>query len=614
MRTRDIVMELPDAALSWLREGPWTAPRLSGGASLADALTDPSRAAAWVNDAPASARDALKLILMRFGHMPFPEEKLMPEGGKPPLGWTGAELRMAVQQLRRDGILFAMDRPWGDRLLVLPEDMFAVWRRLLLPLNVEPLPEEVWMEGCDAAASLLSHELIAAWSVIRGTGLPLTSKGTPRKQETARIASAMRIRPEECPVRGAPPAWEGLPPSADLALRMGRAIGMLRQRGRTVVAEPDAVARAWLALPAAEAELRLMEIAAVCLLPAGEPGAWLAAESLRDLSPMRWYRTADIARAMPTGDAADASAAWVRFLLTAGWMESGGDADGAAVRWTVEPSEARLGASADGYDRYELMPDLEAIVPPEVPPGIRWELELMARRLSEDVVAVYRLDADACRRARAGGLTLEDARSLLERGSGAPLPGAVEIALRDWFHEPEAVSMGGEAEPETGRAMTDAAAPESPPFASSGGPDEDFFRPAASAYPDPNGQARIWDARPPLLSRKLYPGADGIPQGWLRQPAAYHASTRRELVERAIGWRAALRLEREGDWIDFAPERVLSAEGGGWRAWGRPFVREAGSGRPICAESPMGIDAAEIGRLMIALPGAERESGAQPTT
>ncbi|MDG0812311.1 hypothetical protein [Cohnella rhizosphaerae] len=89
MNTREIVCELPEDALSWLREGPWTAGRLAEGGSLADALADPSRAAEWAEQAPPLARDTLALIVKRFGPAPFAEAKLAPEGGRPPFGWTG---------------------------------------------------------------------------------------------------------------------------------------------------------------------------------------------------------------------------------------------------------------------------------------------------------------------------------------------------------------------------------------------------------------------------------------------------------------------------------------------------------------------------------------------
>lgn len=642
MKTREIVGELPEGALAWLREGPWTAGRLAQGRSLAEVLADPSRAAEWAESAPPLARDTLALIVKRFGPAPFPEEKLATEGGRPPFGWTGAELRLAIQLLRRDGIVFAMDRPWGDRLLLVPSDMCAAWRRLLLPLRARPLPEEAWMDGCDAAAAPLSHELIAAWSAIRRSGLPLTAKGALRKQDAAKLASAMRLAPKDIPPLAMPPAWEALPASAVLALRLGSAMGMLRRRGRAISAEPNEAAKAWLALPASEAELRLLEQAADCLLSAAAPesGAWLAAESLRDLAPMRWYSAAEIAKALPTKEAAGAAEAWIRFLRAAGWMETGSGAEGAALRWIIEPNPGGLTASADGYDRYELMPDLEAILPPEVPPGARWELELLASRLSEDVVAVYRLDAAACRRAFAGGTSLEQARSALERGSGAPLPGAVDIALRDWFHAASASSAGQPA------PLTEAAAPPSGALPQEKGvkqPDagdevrheesrdgryeerhddryrgaavDDIFGCAASA--DRTGapeQARAWDARPPMLSRKLYPGAEGVPPGWLRQPAAYHTSTRKEITERAVGWRSGLRLSKDGAWMDFAPERVVPAERGGWRVWGRPYVREAGSGKPVLAENPIALEAAEIGQIMIWLPDAERGGDCRPIT
>ncbi|MDG0812313.1 hypothetical protein [Cohnella rhizosphaerae] len=145
--------------------------------------------------------------------------------------------------------------------------------------------------------------------------------------------------------------------------------------------------------------------------------------------------------------------------------------------------------------------------------------------------------------------------------------------------------------------------------------DDDFLGDAAVAGLEREAsQSRAWDAKPPVLSLKLYPGAERVPSGWLRQPAAYHVSTRKEIVERAIAWRAGLRLSRKSGWIDFAPERVMPADTGGWRVWGRPFVREAVSCRPALAEHPVALEAAEIGALMILLPEAARIDASRPIT
>ncbi|MEK0313168.1 hypothetical protein [Cohnella sp. 56] len=617
MNARDIVRELPKSAQAWLAESPWTRDWLTEERHLSDVLADPDRAARWAVGAPPLARDALALIVKRFGCSAFAEDKLAPEGGRPGIGWTGAELRLAVQLLRRDGILFAMSRPWGDRLLLLPEDMYPVWRSLLLPLRVDPLPAHVWMEGCDAAAAPLSHELICAWAAIRRTGLPLKASGDPRKREAAGVAGAMRLQPEEIPYTAALPAWEGVPPTAALAVRLGLSAGMLRQAADAIVAEPNDAAKRWLQMPAAAAERYLLELAIRCLLPEDRPGVRLAAESLRDLAPMRWYREQDIIAQMPTREAAEATGGWIRFLRAAGWAETGSDADGAALRWTMAPAASEPGETgtiADG-GRYELMPDLEAIVPPEVPPGVRWELELVARRLSEDVVAVYRLDPDYCRRSRTLGLALGQAEAILERGTGASVPAAAGVALRDWW--------GMDRPPAERGAWTAAGAGDPPPASAAadrpaGGGDGSPARLARGRSPDARrvpaasaSERYVWDSHPPLLSLGLYPGADGIPPGWLRQPALYHASTRRELVERAIGWRAALRLNRSGEWIDLIPERLLTG-GEQWRVEGRSFVREAASGRPICAAGTIALGAEEIGETMILLPGAAPASSERP--
>lgn len=647
MRTAEIVGELPAAAREWLAESRWTRETLlalPGAGSLADALADGGRAARWANGAPALARDTLALIVGRFGSAPFAEERLASEGGSPAFGWTGAELRLAVQLLRRDGILFAMQRPWGDRMLVVPEDMYPVWRRLLLPLKLEPLPAHAWMDDCAPGAAPLSHQLIGSWAAIGRSGLPLKADGLPRMREAAAVASAMNLQAADCALGAAEPGWAGWPAQAALAVRLGLSLGMLRHGGAAIIAEPDETAREWLALEAACAERRLLEAAVRCLLPESDAGARLAAECLRDLLPLRWYRERDLLYALPTPDSAGAAADWIAFLRAAGWIETGADSAGPALRWSIDP----LAAEPAGAEReqagpnacYELLPDLEVIVPPEVSPGARWELERVARRLAEDVVAVYRLDRDRCRWAQkqGQGLTLGRAEALLERGSGAPVPAAVRVALRDWFGAAERAD-GDDRQGADSRAEEDGSrdgeAPEASRvaerlrFASSRrqtgatAPAENRPRPVAARRPvrpslraDESLGARTaeasqlaWDARPPQLAHSLYPGADAVPPAWLQRPARYHASTLRQLAERAAGWRAALRLRRADRWIELVPERI-APHGECWRLEGRAFVRDEASGRPVYEDGLIALGAEEIGEAMILLPDAAfAESG-----
>ncbi|MBB6671144.1 helicase-associated domain-containing protein [Cohnella nanjingensis] len=657
MNTEEIAERMPPGLREWLGENASLAERIGNGRPWAAVLGAPDRAAEWAAGCEPPARETMMLIVRRFAGLPFEEDKLLQaaaEEGR----WTGAETRVAMQRLRADGILFAVRKAWGDRLFYLPSDMVGVWQRLLLPTHSEPVAPE--READIAARSSdyrlpLSLELLHAWSAVRRYGLPLTAKGAPHKAAIAKIAAAIRLEGAALAALGfAAVGGDPTPPQMALALDLGLHAGVLERGKAEIRVKPDGAAR-WLEGTAAAIEAKLASI--VTLRYAGQdPALHYAATAVGMVVPGVWYREADVAAAKPGSPASQAIGTWLEVLAAFAWVDRG-TLDGREVfRWMIDPDPERAARAAplpDGLERYEVLPDLEIVVPPEVPPGARWALEEIAERASSDVVSLYRLSRSACERASRQGHTPASVAALLEAGSGAPLPEAASAALDDWFRRLGRVEIAETAllrVDEPGLADQIGADAEAAALLAERIGDRYFVvregarkaleaRLAALGYPpspprsgpaDPGGDDAAetaavdagWayrrqilsfyelDPTPPASPDELFPGLNDVPATWLRQPRAYHASTIRELVERALHWGTALRVRRktgeEGpEWITFVPQAV-SGSSEGWQVSGLvrgAADRDASDRPPAASRATLAADG--IGELMIVLPEAE---------
>ncbi|WP_028550338.1 helicase-associated domain-containing protein [Paenibacillus sp. UNC451MF] len=60
---------------------------------------------------------------------------------------------------------------------------------------------------------------------------------------------------------------------------------------------------------------------------------------------------------------------------------------------------------------------------------------------------------------------------------------------------------------------------------------------------------------------ELYPDLNGIPTGWMKDYRTYHASTRREIVEKAMEWKAAVQVRHNGKDRLIAPRKLQETRG-----------------------------------------------------
>jgi hypothetical protein len=285
-----------------------------------------------------------------------------------------------------------------------------------------------------------------------------------------------------------------------------------------------------------------------------------------------------------------------------------------------------------------VQPDFDLLIPPDVPQSIVWEVACFADCTSKDQLSVYKLSKESLRRALEQGRKGEELLALLEKYAMYGVPDNVRLTVEQWT-KPfgrigfEQVLLLRCAEEETGDALTRLSGT-SGLLGERLGDRHFIVRPEAwkslstvlekagfmagkpllldgsnekegGTYPcflsgKPGGERLPlpWQAsekgiiysrhnvmyfemerRVPELS-ELYPDLHHIPPQWLKEYRSYHASTRREMVEKAIEWKTMLQVRKDGADYWVAPRKLLETRGT-WSMSGRGRLP---NGRPEAGE------------------------------
>nr|WP_245347200.1 helicase-associated domain-containing protein [Cohnella lubricantis] len=440
----DTLARLPAEEKERLQSQPLIRDHMLSGHTLDAALSGAEWAARWAEAAKPLDRQLLLRLVRSYAGQPFGEEEAEARLRQAP-AWTGAEIRVALARMRRDGVLFAIRKAWGERLLYVPADLVGVWQLVLRPLTAgTPIRKEPDLGEREAQLRLpLSLALLSAWSDIRRKGLPLTAKGAPNKQRLVKLAEAMALK--EIELKGfeffalPDPA---VPANVALALDLGLSLGWLIREPQRIVAASSAL-ESWADLPLAAVDAKLLEI--VTIRYAGQEATmhW-AAIALRAMPPHEWFEADDALRQWGEELVERERLAldrWTGLLVAFGWMERIAGRDQVFLRWLIDPTlpalrsteRAHAGHDGPGDGVLYIQPDLDIIVPPEATYGVYWRLEQIAERTSLDIVSTYRITRSSCIRAGEDGYTLSTLTDWLERVSGAALPDPAAHALEDWF-------------------------------------------------------------------------------------------------------------------------------------------------------------------------------------
>lgn len=561
--------------------------------------------------------EALRLLFCRYAGLPFKLEQVNAAAAG---HVSGADLRAALPALLRSGALAAVRKAWGEKLYYLPLDrllgMWNAWGYAELRVQ-DPARVELRRE----AKPGLALDLFRALTWMAGNGLRMTAKGTIHQKERGKLEDRIALKAEDVAgLRLKYPHPDVYSPALAVVLDLLLALGLISKERAVWRAHPPGLA-AWLSLELPAMNLVLLREMLQRYVPADAGLQHVALRlTAADLKPGVWYALEELLGSLqdqgllgPEGDPSPERATWIEDWLDAlcgcGWLELGRHPeDGVMFRWLIERASSAPVVSQTAKGKLIVQPDFELFVPPDVPFTVRFELEACAELVSSGVMSVYRLTRAGLEQACRLGRTPQEVLRLLEEYS-AGLPEPVRDALLQWGREIGRTTLveakllscadadaadriaglpllAGKLErigplhylvnPDFEADVLKILDGErlAPVHRQTQNPDEPMYpKLAVVPWPDSEevkrqgGQGWIYQGadlhfyEPEINSpsvEELFPGLSEIPAMWWKELRKYHASTARELVERAIAWRAKLMLQIGGETILGVP---LGAEG-----------------------------------------------------
>jgi len=630
-------VERMSTANAWKRCGtawPEAALRPAG---LAEAA---SRLSSW-------GRRLLNYWVRSAGPLPVQEESLMNHSVSE-AGLAGAEMRAAIQELCACGILFAVRKSWGERLLFMPADCYTAWRlalagedvwtELLASCHDAPANEAAFRRPEQAGAPALemappasapgaplARRLLRAYAALHRIGLTRTVQGAFPKKTVDAVAQLLAL-PRSGPMERLRLVHEdAYPVSFALALDIALKLGLLVFRDGDY-RWSDTELDDWLSGNERVREAEMAQLVTMLYGCRSSREAFVAV-GLLALEPNRLYR----ASAGLSGFLAD----WLQFMHSCGWAQYEMNANGGGTfRWLLDP---RLGCSdtpeSSDAEPIIVLPDGELIVPPSASFAVRWKLEQMTRWVRDDVVAIYRVTSDSVASAAERGIRSDDLLKTLESaGGGVPLPDELVNAVRHWSagacrtsiedvvllrceakeiadaiaERPELRALLGERlgdrafivrADEAARLRKGLERAGFPPLrqsevsSASGKRRQAVRQSEALAPPSFIYNEHAVDRFELLAPASFEPDGPAIeplpadwPASWTGQLRSYHQSTRKQIIESALERGMPVQLIAGGQSVELLPQRLETAAEP-WRVSG--YIRKAAAFEPVCLSPDM---------------------------
>lgn len=348
---------------------------------------------------------------------------------------------------------------------------------------------------------------------------------------------------------------------------------------------------------------------------------------------------------------------WLDPLAALGWLEKGMDPlnGNTFYRWRMNPSDPNQVQQDHLKEDGQIMvqPDFDILVPPDVPEAVCWELCCMSDPVALDQVSIYKLSKTSVRRALENGRSAEEMVNFLEAHALYGVPFHIRLAISEWAmpfgktsfastlllrcDDEETAAIIAKL-PQTGKYIREAigakdfivAESDLQPLAAAlekaGYMPELPCMPTGkngsgqgNAYPKLTEIKPIEDAEVSFMERgliysrnsahlyqlesrlpetaDLYPDLKDIPPMWLRDYRTYHASTRKEMVEKAIEMKTLLQIRLNGTDYRIAPRKVQNTRG----TWCMMGVGNSGERLPQAVEVRWLAD--EWDEMKLILPG-----------
>jgi hypothetical protein len=548
MNIRQLIGQMPLTLRRSIEANEMISVWLKQGYSLEEIYASSDILAAILRSMPHFERTVLETIVKRIGSEAFEwvqAEKLC-SGVMP-----GARARLGFILLVRKGFVITLRKSWGEHLYMIPEDMLTEWQKLLLG---SPAASKGNIAAMPASRQGLAEDLFALLVYLAKNEVSLTKKGIIHKRHLQKLREKLSVC--DADVMHAELKYalaDHYPPALAVTLDFAMRLGLISIDGNRYKL-CDREVSSWLRKPATvqNGELYALWKQVACrktalyqhftfALEQRPEGEWLGLTET-----MEWIAARKIETDASVVEKAweEWTRTWVRPGTGFGWLEARG---GDSVRWIAKP-----GGSTKRNDlgnlRFYVQPDFEIITPPDFGHDVRWELECIAEIHKADHASVYKLTRESVFFAFGQGRTPNHIVEFLERHAMYGVPDHVRIAIEEWGAQ-------------YGKSS----------FSQSVGGNEQMAKPCDQQRPgllmsdDPYSSLKLEPKLPEI--RDLYPDIQEIPAMWWKDYRAYHSSTRKEMVRKAIEWKTALQIRKDGTDTVFLPNRIQETCGT-WHLYG----------------------------------------------
>ncbi|WP_405153244.1 helicase-associated domain-containing protein [Paenibacillus sp. FSL K6-0108] len=554
-------------------------------------------------------------------------------------GLSRAEAMTAFIALRNKGWIKAVRKSWGENLYYIPESLFSLLTiayaarvGMFAQQKVHVFQDEMTQDKPissyevqkvkivreakpDIAAELLH---ILAWVVREGRdqgGLLLTSKGTIHKKLVQRLSRMTVLSPEDfAELDISYDHADVYPVHVALVIDLLLSLGLIEKVHNRMHVSPDRL-RYWLTLSWSSMH---REIFSVCmdrygvaeplhqhfrhqlLMFASRVNEWLS------ITP-GILNNDGLENANKSGGRGSTSGStfsahirgWLHMLVGLGYGELGESAAGELLyRWQIAP-ENLLNFTNDQAENPEqntifVQPDFEIMVPPDVTPQVRWNLELGAELVSRDRMSIYRITKERIIVATDIGFTADKMIKFLGRYAASGVPEHVEPAIRQWGQEADGLNLTAGQDVNQNETMDKVKIRDAWIYAVADGAivgteefngrievqKEPFYIRGRAGLIQIDSNLHTYEQEHTITEHSaLFPGYGEIPEMWHNEWRGYHVSTARQIAAKAIEWQTKLGLKLGSTTVYVIPDQIHGHEDWTLTGWS---ISDGGTDSAVC--------------------------------
>ncbi|PWW44298.1 MULTISPECIES: helicase-associated domain-containing protein [Paenibacillus] len=579
-------------------------------------------------------RTVLGVFFCKYAGQPFSNMLTSAEWAVDRL--SRAEAVTAFIALRHKGWIKAVRKSWGERLYYIPESLlslltiaYAARVKQFVQQKVKVLQNDMTQakfisnnevqkvnivrEGKPDIAAELLHVL--AWMVREGQaqgGLPLTSKGTIHKKMVQRLSRMTVLDPDDFAELGIRYDHADVyPVHVALVIDLLLSLGLIEKAHNRMHVSSDRLYH-WLSMPWSSmhreiysicldrygiAQPKLQHFRQQLLMFASRENEWLsiAAGTIERDNPEETIESIESGGSLRPSLLTHIRG-WLNVLAGLGYGEVGESTAGELFyRWQIDPklllNLAKDEAEHEGKNTIFVQPDFEIMVPPDVTPSVRWNLDIGAELISRDRMSIYRITKERIVAASEIGLTADAMINFLSRYAGSGLPEHVGLAIQQWGQEAERLHIDAGKNVDEDEATDTVKKRDTWIYESRSELPEELNRTESEAIADESiveanefnvglevqkelfyirGRVGLIQCDTNLHTYEqdhsiteqsgLFPGYGEIPEMWHNEWRGYHGSTARQIAAKAIEWQTKLGLKLDNNIVYVIPDQIHGHE------------------------------------------------------